>query len=189
MLSLRVYARLCTQSRAACICVFGSRVARHREAHHRCRIQRCTRHPSPKLIAVPTVSCPASKGGGGGGTFLVFERRDIRGSYHPPQGCFKLANFFHSTWIYGFRHWITALCDVYIYVWNIRKRNGGTCARSTIAIRDVEVHVKCNLERSNASYFYIYIYINLFFSFFVELGGFEKVDSTFRSARTHEVPL
>lgn len=104
MLSLRVYARLCTQSRAACICVFGSRVARHREAHHRCRIQRCTRHPSPKLIAVPTVSCPASKGGGGGGTFLVFERRDIRGSYHPPQGCFKLANFFHSTWIYGFRH-------------------------------------------------------------------------------------
>lgn len=78
---------------------------------------------------------------------------------------------------------------MYIYVWNIRKRNGGTCARSTIAIRDVEVHVKGNLERSNASYFYIYIYINLFFSFFVELGGFEKVDSTFRSARTHEVPL
>lgn len=168
MLSLRVYARLCTQSRAAYIYVHsGAEWFTIVEAHHRCRIQRIRiicrqswlRFPS-NTVCLVTVSSVERRDGGGGEPFLVFgilvERRDIRSSYHPLR---VALNFFHGDSILrGFMLFVIESGSLR-YMWNIRKRNRGTCARSTIAIRDVEVHVKGNLERStrNASYFYIYI--------------------------------
>lgn len=122
----------------------------------------CGSHPTLCVLS----QCPVLKGEmeeeeeEEGEPFLVFgilvERRDIRSSYHPLR---VALNFFHGDSILrGFMLFVIESGSLR-YMWNIRKRNRGTCARSTIAIRDVEVHVKGNLERStrNASYFYIYI--------------------------------
>lgn len=144
----------------------------------------CGSHPT---LCV-TVSSVERRGGGGGEPFLVFgilvERRDIRSSYHPLR---VALNFFHGDSILrGFMLFVIESGSLR-YMWNIRKRNRGTCARSTIAIRDVEVHVKGNLERSTRNASYFYIYINRVFFFFPPRSSWnfaEKVNSTFRSARS-----
>lgn len=173
MLSPRVYARLCTQSRRIFVC--SSRVPRA-EAHHR----RCI-HPSPKLIAVPV--CPslylvwltASLRGGSNPRFpdSFSSRGNIRGrGYHPltSPATFSITEINHHRGFMVFLIEYTGLCGP--------QRESRWAPDRRLPFKTyMEIH-----ERSNASYFYINIraciWIVSFFlsfsffspSFFAELG-------------------